>query len=292
MVWLKHSLEYAGAVCALAIIDRLPLMRAEALARRLARAWFRVAGTRRRIAVDNILAARITADPAEANRIARKSFEHFGVVLVESLKSGAIFDEHNWRDKVDLDLAPQTAALLEEPERGLILVSAHFGSWELAAQLLSYFKPVVGITRRMNNPLADTLVQRRKPRNRFTLTPKHDADIGRLLGILRRGDILAMMVDQRAPARGMSVPFFGRPASTYVSAALLHLVTGTPICFGYCVRLAPFRYRIVAHPPLVYAPSGNKEQDIRMILCEINRHIEAVVRAYPEQYLWAHRRWR
>jgi Kdo2-lipid IVA lauroyltransferase/acyltransferase len=292
MAWLKNILEYGGALFALYIVDHLPLMRAEALARRLARGWFRVAGTRRRIAIDNLLAAHITADPAAARRIARTSFEHFGVVLVESLKSGQIFNEHNWREKVELDLAPEAVSALEEPGRGLILVSGHFGSWELAAQILSYFKPVVGITRRMNNPLADGLVQRRKPRNRFTLTPKHDADIGRLLGVLRRGDVLAMMVDQHAPVRGMQVPFFGRPASTYVSAPLLHLVTGAPIVFGYCVRLAPFRYRIVAHPPLTYTPSGDKEADIRGILTEINRRLEAVVRAYPDQYLWAHRRWR
>lgn len=291
-VLVKNLLEYVGALIAMAIVDTLPLPQAEAVARRIADVWFAVAPNRRRISISNILQSGITHDRREAVRIARASFEHFAMVIIESLKSGEIFNENNWRDTVELDVAPETMDLLTRPDQGVILVTGHFGSWELAAQLLSYFKPVVAITRRMNNPFADKMVQKRKPRNRLTLTPKNDADIGRLLSVLKRGDVLAMMTDQHARVRGMMVDFFGQPASTHVSAALLHLVTGAPICFGYCVRLAPFRYRIVAHAPVVRKPSGDKEADIRAILEMINRQLEAIIREYPDQYLWAHRRWR
>ncbi|MBN1556581.1 MAG: lysophospholipid acyltransferase family protein [Lentisphaerae bacterium] len=290
---VKNILEYIGARCAMAVVDSLSLPAAERVARGVADAWFALGRSRRRIAIRNILRAGITADPRRAAAIARASFRHFGYILAESLKSGEVFTETNWRDRMELQIHPDTMALFETPDRGVILVSGHFGNWELAAQLLSHVKPLVGVTRRMNNPLADRLVQKRKPRNRFSLTPKHDTDIRRLIGTLKDGHILALMIDQHAPReRGIPAEFFGHPASTHRSAALLHLVTGAPLCFAYSVRLGLMRYRLVAEAPLTFTSTGDKEADTRCILETLNRRLEAAIRANPEQYLWAHRRWK
>jgi len=140
--------------------------------------------------------------------------------------------------------------------------------------------------------LTDRLIKKRQPRHRFSLTPKYNTDIRRLLATLGEGHILALMTDQHARKNGMMVDFFGIPAATYTSAALLHLVTGTPLCFGYCARTGVMKYRIVAGPPIKVEPTGNKEGDIRRILESIHGQLESAIRDYPEQYLWAHRRWR
>ncbi len=289
----RFALESVGLRLALCLVDGLPLALTTALARGVADIAFWCLGGRRRIACENVLRARVTDRPATARRIARHSFRHFAVLVVEALRIDRVFTAANWRDFVELDLAPETQALLRQPDQGLLLASGHLGNWEVAAQLISYLKPVVGVTRPLNNPYADSLMQKRKPRNRFRITPKHGTDIRRLLDALKQGEILAILFDQHArDSRSLMLPFFGIPASTYTSLAMLHFVTRAPLCFGYAVRTGPLRYRLVADPPLLYKPTGNRDADTRAVMSQLNTRLEAAIRAHPEQYLWAHRRWR
>lgn len=289
---LRHLLEYAGLRFALFMLDRLSARTVERMAIMLADAWYTLNGSRRTIARENILRSGITHDPAEANRIARDSFRHFAVLVIESLKSQNVFTESNWQGRVNMDVNPQALALLKEPGRSLILASGHFGNWEIAAQLISFIKPVTGITRDMNNPYTDQLMKQRKPRNNFRLTPKHAAGIDRLLSVLKNGEILAVLIDQHAKDRGMQVEFFGTPASTHTSPALLHLITKAPICFGYCIRTGPMTYTLKATAPIIHKPTGNRQHDVMTILEKLNSALEDAIRQHPEQYLWAHRRWK
>lgn len=289
---LRHVIEYIGVRFGLFLLDRLSPSAAAAFARGVADFWYVFNVSRRRTAIENITRSGIARTPAEASAIARASFRHFAVLVVESLRSGDAFNETNWREKVELDISPAAMEVLTKPGQGVILVSGHLGNWEVAAQLLSYLKPVVGITRDMNNPYTDRLMKQRKPRNRFRLTPKHDAGAGRLLSFLKDGEILALLIDQHARKQGTRVNFFGVPASTHTSPALLHLVTGAPLCFGYCLRTGPMSYRLKAADPIIHKPTGNKEQDVRTILEKLNRLLEDAIRQAPDQYLWGHRRWR
>lgn len=288
----RHVAEYALLRVGLALLDRMPMPACERLACVIADVAYRLASSRRRIARENLLRSGIASTPAEATRLARASFRHFATLVVESLRSGEFFNENNWRDRVEIDIPPATLELLQAPGRGIILASGHFGNWEIAAQLLSFIKPVVGLTRGFNNPESDRLMQARKPRNRFRLEPKHSTDTSRLLTVLKQGDILALMMDQHARDRGMVINFLGQPASTHTSAALLHLITGAPLVFGTCARTGMMRYKLTATEPLVAPKTGNKETDLRWILEALTRHLETAIRAYPEQYLWGHRRWR
>jgi KDO2-lipid IV(A) lauroyltransferase len=119
-----------------------------------------------------------------------------------------------------------------------------------------------------------------------------DADAGRFLSVLKAGEILALLVDQYAKGQPTMVDFFGIPASTHPSPALLHLVTRKPLCFGYCLRTGPMRFRLVAGQPISFKPTGNRENDVQAILLELNHLLENAIRETPDQYLWAHRRWR
>jgi KDO2-lipid IV(A) lauroyltransferase len=248
---------------------------------------------RRKVAQQNILRSGITSDPAEAARIARKSFHHFGRVILESLKSAQILDGDNWAEHVEMNIPPEMRAHMEQTQQGIILATGHFGSWEMAAQFLSHSKPVAGITKRANNPYVDRLMQKRKPRGRFRLIPKYDpTNTNRFLEVLKNGEVLAFMIDQHARARGMMIDFFGRPASTHTAVALLHLVTKFPLYFGYCRRKDDSSYEVHAVGPLTHKPTGNKSEDIKAVLESLNRELEKAIRSDPTQYLWAHRRWR
>lgn len=289
---LRHLIEYGLVRALLFLIDRLPLGLCDRLANAGADLVYGLHASRRRTAIENILRAGIAADRREAARIARASFRHFARLVVASIKSDAYFRNRPWQECIDWQASLELLRILDDPAQGLILACGHLGHWEIAAQLLSHRKPVVGITRRMNNPYVDRLMQRRKPRHRFELTPKHDAHMGRFIASLKEGKVLAIMIDQFARDRGMMVDFFGQPASTHTAIALLHLVTKTPLCFGYCIETAPMRFQFHAVGPLRFEPTGDKQGDVRRILEQLNRELEAAIRAHPEAYMWGHRRWR
>ncbi len=278
---------------ALALFDALPPTASARLAAALGSLAYAADTRRRNTACENIRRSGIASDEPDVRRIAKASFRHFAGVIADSLKSDQLLAGGGWRNHVRMEIAPECMSILENPAQGVILASGHLGNWEIAAQFLSTIKPVVGITRRMNNPYADDLMQKRKPRHRFRLTPKHDTDTGRFLAALKEGEALALLVDQHAPLRqGMMVDFFGTPASTHTSPALLHLITKTPLCFGYCVKTGPDAFLFKAPPPIETTRTGKRETDVRAILEALTRALEAAIRQYPEQYLWAHRRWR
>ena len=214
---LRHAVEYVGVRAGLWLIRVTPCRAAAALAAAIAGAAFAFTPKRRRVAVDNILRGGIAADPAEARRIARASYRHFAVLVVESLKAEQLIDEDNWRDFIEPDIPEDVMAAVQREDQGLILATAHLGNWEVAAQALSYLKPVTAVARRMNNPYTDGLIQNRKLGKRFRMLPAHQATGSALLKVLKDGEVLAMLVDQHARKRGMVIDFLGRPASTHTS---------------------------------------------------------------------------
>ncbi len=289
---LRHIIEYALLRPLLALIDWLSPRAAERLAIALADIYFAGASRRRGITCDNVRRSGVASNEVEVRRIAKHSFRHFACLVIDSLKSDKVFTPETWQNHVEMDVDPATMELMKKPGQAVILISGHIGNWEIAAQVISYIKPVVGITRDMNNPYTDKLMKKRKPRNNFKLTPKHDADMGRLLTTLKDGNVLALLIDQHARAGGMMIDFFGTPASTHKSHAMLHLITKIPLCFGYCVKTGPMQFKFKALPPIIAERTGNRNADVKVILEQLTIELEAAIRAYPEQYLWAHRRWR
>jgi len=289
---LRHLAEYLLLRLALLFVDLPPLSVAYWFSCRAADLWYVADFRRRRVARANILRSGIVDDPRSASRIARRSYHHFAKVVVESLRSGRYLEGEQWKEHVRLELHPEVQEVLDDPETGLILVSGHFGNWEIAAQLLSMFKPVAGITRPMSNPLTERLIARRKPRYRFRLEPKHAPDPARFVSILRSGEVLALLSDQYAGPRGVMVDFFGHPASTHPTVAMLHLVARAPMCFAWCRRTGPMKFEIGTTGLIRHERSGDKKRDVREILERLNRELERVIREAPDQYLWAHRRWR
>ncbi len=290
---MRRAAEGAGMRAMLWLLDRLPLSAAIGFARGLADLWFVLGAKRRRIAVENIQRAGMARTPADARRMARESFRHFATVAVESALSARLLDPEHWQERVELEIAPESERLIRDPHQGVIICSGHLGNWELAAQIVSFIKPVIGIASRMTNPATDKIVQQRRSGHEYQVAPKHaPEDPRRMLRILKQGSALAILGDQNATPDGVWVPFFGRPACTHRSIPIVHMVTGAPMLFGYCVRIGPGRFRMVAGPPITVPRTGDREADTRAILREYHARLEAAIRAYPEQYLWAHRRWR
>lgn len=288
----RHACEYHAARLGLALIDGLGPAAACAIAERLADAAFALAGQRRRVAVGNLLRSGVAANAAQARRLARVSFRHLACVIVESLHMPRLLAAKGWEEWLAVEMPAATRALLEAPGRGVILVSGHLGNWEVGAQVIARFKPLTGVARAMNNPRVQELLERRRMRGDFETIDKHAAHPMQLVRALRRGRVLALLTDQHARNNGVRVSFFGQPAWTYTTPAVLHLLTGAPIVFGYSLRTGLLRYRFVLSEPLCYAAGTEREADVLRITQSLAARLEAAIRACPGQYLWMHRRWK
>ncbi len=288
---LRHKLEFLFFRFFVAFLGWLPEQWLHRCAKTLGYLLFAADNRRRDIACNNIRIAGIYTDERSIRQTARLANVHFLAVVMGALRAyGHI--RKDAQPQITWDIAPETRALLETPQQGLILCSGHIGNWEVGIRELSQIKPVVGIARPMNNPLVESFMQKRAGGN-LEITPKHHADVGRLMRPLYDGKILAILFDQHAPhQQGMMIDFFGKPASTYTSPAMLHLVTGIPLCFGVCRQTGQNSYVMKLDAPLATARSGNRKQDVAHIMGALHKKLEQAIRRAPEQYLWSHRRWR
>ena len=248
-------------------------------------------GKRAKIAVDNILACGITADPVEARRIAKKSFGHLAGHICEALCVPGVVTASNWREHLDVTSeVPESTVklLLESPDTPIILASAHHGVWEAATNTLSFARPMIAVARVMNNRLVAKWMKNHHFRGPVTVI---DKTRGFTPDILRqwRDECSAMtiLMDQHTRG-GLLLSFLGRPARTFTSATRLAMRTGYPIVVGSFVRVAPYRYRLVGGEPVRFS----KSDDMAVATQLLNDRLTDAIRKYPEQYLWIHRRWR
>jgi KDO2-lipid IV(A) lauroyltransferase len=284
--------EYAALRFGVLLVDILPVSTALWLAEKAGSiSWFFMR-KRRRLAVSNVLRTGITDDENEARRIAKASMQSFGMVAVESLIATRLITPETQDKYVEMIVPEETAELLDDSKRSGIFVSAHIGNWEVSGHVISFWKKLVAVARRLNNPFVQDFMEKRNPRANIEIVAKHSKDRMALLRPLRTGMMLGLISDQHARSMGVKADFFGHPAQTVASPARLHLATGCPLVCGYCVRIGKMKFKMEATKPLVYEKTGDREADVLRITNDLNKHLERIIRQYPEQYLWMHRRWR
>ena len=255
-----------------------------------ARALYPLFRKRRRIAVDNILKAGITADRAEADRIAKAAWGHLAGHICEALCVPHVITQENWREHLDVSEGDPEAVrlLLDAPDVAILLVSGHHGVWEAATNLLSFARPMIAIARVMNNKLVANWMKRHHFRGPVTVVDKNHGFTPEILRRwFREKAAMTVLMDQHT-ARGLPLMFLGRPAKTYTTATRLAMRYDCPVVVGSFVRIAPFRYRLVGGPPLRYSETMGKANFTQLL----NDRLGEAIRKYPEQYLWSHRRWR
>ncbi|MBI4637799.1 MAG: lysophospholipid acyltransferase family protein [Candidatus Rokubacteria bacterium] len=174
-----------------------------------------------------------------------------------------------------------------------LIATAHLGNWELlsAAHRLTGY-PLSVVVRPLDAPWLDGLAERLRHKTGVELIDKRHA-LRPVLEALRRGRLVGILLDQNASRReGVFVPFFGRPASTSRSVALLALRTGTPVVPIFIHREGAWRHRVMIHPPLLPLDANDVDRAVVELTARCTEVIEAAIRESPEQWLWVHNRWR
>lgn len=259
----------------------------------LGHSLYRLGKGARRAAERNVDLAFPELDQRERQRLVRKSFRYAGRLVGEFSQLRRATKEA-LREMTDFDQAGLDHAKTAMTEgRGVIIPSCHLGPWELALVAWSALQyPIDIIARPFKDPRVNAYMEGIRTRFGNRLIPEKGA-IRKALPILQQGGTVAIGVDVNMPRdKGVFVPFFGRLACTTPGLAVLALRSDAlvvPVCSVW--DEARKRYFFHVEPPVSLLRTGNEARDVEVNTARYTAVIEKMVRTYPEQYLWMHRRW-
>jgi KDO2-lipid IV(A) lauroyltransferase len=174
---------------------------------------------------------------------------------------------------------------------GVIMLSGHYGNWELMGEMLAESGfPVTVIARDSQERFTASLINRARESHGMEVLEREDARA--MLRALRSGRILGILPDQHAAGGSIVVDFLGRPAATAVGPATLAARTGALMVPSFCRRQPDGTFQAVFYPPLPLVASGDREADVHANTILVNQALEKEILAHPEQWLWLHRRWK
>lgn len=247
--------------------------------------------SRRRVALANLALALPGITPEARRAIARDNFRHLGVTVVECCQ--LFFGQPGGLlGRVRFDGLEHVKAALAEG-RGAFFLGAHYGNFELAAasHSLTGLPPLNVIVRPLDNPFLETVLAAGRARHQLHVIPKRAAMKG-VAAALARGECVGIMLDQHAGSHGALVPFFGLPASTSRSLAVLALKTGAPVVPASIRRMADGEHQVTIEPAIPLIRSGQLDRDVEVNTARFTEALERHVKAEPRQWFWVHRRWK
>ncbi|WP_349616670.1 lipid A biosynthesis lauroyl acyltransferase [Azotobacter salinestris] len=270
------------------LVAQLPYAWLLRLGRWLGALTYRLAGSRRRIARRNLELCfpELSADDRE--RLLKENFASMGIAFFEMAISWWWPCRHLARLAHIEGLEHLQRAQAEG--RGVILMALHFTTLEIGAALLGQRQTIDGMYREHSNPVFDYVQRRGRERHNADATAIEREDIRAMLKVLRAGRAIWYAPDQDyGRKQSLFVPLFGIPAATVTATTKFARLGKAQVMPFIQTRLADGSgYRLTIHPPLVDFPGESEEVDC----LRINRWVEQAVRQQPEQYLWAHRRFK
>ncbi len=229
-------------------------------------------------------------DKQQANKLARQVFENF---LINSFEMAGLkhYSNDELVNRATIDGLEHLQAALAR-KKGAIIVSGHFGLWELIPPWLALHGfGVTTVVRRQNNPFVDAWFEDMRQRHGARTTDS-GYGIREILKSLRQGNILALMIDQDNGKQGIFVKFFRRWASAPTGPAQISLKTGAPI-----VPIAIFpdyghKHLIKVWPPVFPDGYANDAVGQQQLTARFTAILEEIIRRQPENWFWLHRRWK
>ena len=277
------------------ILQALPFGTACKLAGGLAWLIYKVDRRHRLVARDNLRHAFGEGDEAQRDRLVRGIYRHFCTMLIEIVHMPRLLHPQNWKQHFRLlDYKPMLGLLLSG--RPVLVVSGHFGNWELGGYVFALFGfRTAAIARPLDNPYVDAFLRRFRENTGQKLLRK-DGDFDKMQRVLANKGIMMTLGDQDAGQRGLFVDFFNRPASTHKAIALFALEYNVPMLVMTCTRRpgdpAAWSYDIWGGDVILPEEYQGRPDAVRAITQRYSTALEGMIRRHPEQYFWLHRRWK
>ena len=245
----------------------------------------------RKIALKNLSNAFPEYGTGRIYDIARACFVNQGRNLFElftfySLDAEKISSLISFPDRANLDEALKRG-------RGVLYVTAHFGNWELMGAGLSIMGyPINVIARKIYlEHLNDLLVKLRNKVGMKVILRSDESSARDILKALKNNEVIGVLIDQDTSVKGVFVDFFGKSAYTTSGLAAIALRSSATVVGGFLIRQKGRHLLRVSHP-VELKITGDKNTDILVNTQMFTKMVEDIIREYPEQWVWMHRRWK
>lgn len=245
----------------------------------------------RRIVRRNLMFVHPDWSPDRISFFSKRIFQNVAVTFMEIIQMASLSCEEIMdRIKIDGDGHIHRALALN---RGLIFVSAHLGNWEAGLQFMSCFSqtPMTGVAKKIRFRPLHRWLNRQRIRFGVQIVDKKGA-LPKMRQALRRGEVIALLIDQGKRSESVDVSFFGKKVTVPPAAALLALRCKCPVLPTFCVREKTGQLTIRIESPLNLQRTGDLKKDLIVNTQMMTEIVERAVRAYPDQWLWMHKRWK
>ncbi|MFC1621612.1 ELM1/GtrOC1 family putative glycosyltransferase [Candidatus Omnitrophota bacterium] len=223
-------------------------------------------------------------------KILRSHYKNLGMSVMELLKL-PVMGKKYLNDNMRIENFERVKEALAKG-KGIILLTAHFGNWEMGSLSIGLRKQKVYVFAReqKHKRLNALLNNYRRMTGCHVITKGFSARA--VIKALKDNSIVAMLADQDAGPSGVFVDFFNRPASTARGPVSFALRTGATILPTFAWRSDRKDYILRMEKPLELIDTGDKEETLKINLENISSSLENYIRKFPDKWLWSHKRWK
>ncbi len=289
---LADLAAYVAVRVLICVIQSLPRATCERWARSISAFLANRVRIRRTVVRDNLRQAFPAMSPAERRDVARGMWEHLLLMVVEIAHANRVIHKTTWRRHLRIEGMEEIVRTLWL-DRPKVVLSGHYGNFELAAYLFGLFGfRLFSVARELDNPLLDRFVTEFRESRGQRILPKKGSAPDVALGLEENGAI-GLLGDQAAGPKGCWVDFFGRPASVHKAIGVFALSAEAPVLVCTATRqgrLLDFVLRVEG----MADPAGDSPEtaDLTALSQWYTGLLENAIRREPSQYWWVHRRWR
>jgi KDO2-lipid IV(A) lauroyltransferase len=292
---LRQGLDFAVYVfvrVSIGLVQAVPLSVCERGAEVLATLAASVLRIRQHVVDENLRIAFPNLSEPDRAAIVWKMWRHLFLMCAEIAHTPRKVHRTNWREHSRIvGIESFVRTLLSG--RPLVVISAHYGNFELGGYLMGLFGfPTYTVARKLDNPYLDRFINRFRGRTGQYMLPKRGSG-AEIKQVLNAGGILTLLGDQSAGKKGCWVTFFGRAASTHKAVSLFSLGNEAPTMVSYARRIGrPLEYEV--GPQAICDPRepGFPLRTVPLLAQWYTDQLENLIREAPEQYWWLHRRWK
>jgi len=229
----------------------------------------------------------------QREEMARRSMQQLFMLFVEVLFTTRLVRIDTFARYVELENFGDTLKLLMSKEQGVIMLTGHYGNWEILGYVLATLGfETTSVARPLDNKYVNDWLLGVRERKGQKIIAKKGATT-EVVDLLANHGAVGFIADQNAGSKGIFVDFFGRKASTYKSIGLLAMEYNVPVVIGYARRINDrFRFHIGTQDIIWPKDWAAEANPLHYITQRYTRAIEDMVRTDPGQYLWVHRRWK
>ncbi|MDX1352091.1 MAG: lysophospholipid acyltransferase family protein [Thiomicrorhabdus sp.] len=273
----------------------IPTKQKFAFGRLLGKFIYLIAAKRRHLAQANIDLCFPEKSPIERKTLIKEHFQSIGIALMEMAIVWWGDHKHNHQNASERGLVTfigqENLKKAQQQGKGVLILAPHFTTLELTGLFISFLTNYHAVYRPHDNPFMDYIIAKGRSiqfDNGEHVEPVSNANTRQMLKVLRAGQSMTILPDQRYRAKGhVKVPFFGVETMSNPATSKIAKMTGCAVVPTFTRRLANNQYEVEFLPALENFPSGDDYQDT----LRLHKLYETEIRKNPAQYLWIHNRW-